>query len=63
MLPGKGGVDISKIPLPEETIKTIKDIYQEYIGKENREYFYRENDTNKFAVMGLFNDIVKKEDK
>ncbi len=58
-----GGVPIEKIPLTSETVKKIQEIYQEYTGKENRDYFYREDDANKFAVMGAFNDIVEKAER
>lgn len=52
------GVDISKIPLPEETIGVIKEIYQKYTGKESRHYFNRENNINNLSVIGLYNNIV-----
>ncbi len=55
---GVSGVDISKIPLPEETISVIKEIYQKYTDIESRHSFNRENNINKLAVMGLYNEIV-----
>lgn len=57
------GVDIAKIPMSKETIEFIRNIYQEYTGKECREFLNWENDINKFAVMGLYNDIVENNDK
>ena len=65
---GGGGVPISKIPLPAETINLIKTIYREYTGEESREYTNREtiegsNDATPFAVPGLYNQIVQKEEK
>lgn len=55
---GVSGVDISKIPLPEETIGVIKEIYKKYTGKESQHSFNRENNINKLAIMGLYNDIA-----
>jgi len=58
LLGGKG-VDISKIPLGEESIKNLRNIYQEYTGKELREHINMESNLNRLAIMGLYNEIVE----
>lgn len=57
-LNGKG-VDISKIPLPGETLEMVRRVYAQYTGKELREHVYQENDINTYANMGLYNSIVE----
>lgn len=59
---GGDGVDISRIPLPEETISMIKNIYQEYTGKSADLLFdtHWGSDAAKFADPNLYKNIVSK---
>lgn len=56
------GVDIGRLPLPEETVNTIKHIYRQYSGKEASFSFDTKqgSDATQFAQIGLYNNIVEK---
>lgn len=56
------GVDISLIPLPNETVDLIKTIYQEYTGQSGSVRYDNTNsgaDASRFT-LGLYNSIIEK---
>ena len=62
------GTSISSIPLPQETVNIIRDIYTKYVGKGPdgyQSFNIKDNgsDVTQYAVPGLYNDILAQKNK